>query len=69
MNRRPTPRHAPTKMTRSYNQTIAFSKVATAPLDKLSDAMIESIARTHKVPVAELQQQLAERRVREAACG
>lgn len=64
-SRRPVPRHAPTAMTRSYNVTQAMMKIATAPLSTLTPAMVESIARTHRVPVDELQQRLAERHARE----
>jgi hypothetical protein len=58
------PRHAD-KMTADYNRTQAFMKIATAPLHTLTAAMVESIARTHRIPVAELQERLGERRQRE----
>lgn len=41
------PRHAPAQMTRAHNTTAAFMKVTTAPLHTLTDAMLESIARSH----------------------
>lgn len=34
-------------MTRQFNHVAAFSKVGTAPLETLNDAMIESIAASH----------------------
>lgn len=61
--------HAPDRMTVAYNRTTALSKVDMAPIDKLDTAMLESIARTHRVPVAELRQRLEERRVREGGHG
>lgn len=61
------PRHAPDKMTVAYNRTQAFMKISIAPLDKLDERMIDSIARTHKVPVEDLKQRLDERRRRECA--
>lgn len=66
MKRRSAP-HAPERMTRAYNRTIAFSKIDIAPLDKLDARMIESISRSHKVPVEQLQARLEARRQREAA--
>lgn len=59
--------HAPQQMSREYNRTQAFAKIAMAPLDKIDDRMLDSIARTHKVPVETLRAQLAERKAREAA--
>ena len=59
-------RHAPDKMTRSYNLTMALSKIDIAPIDKLDDRMLASIADTHRVPLAELQQRLELRKAREA---
>lgn len=50
----------------AYNRTQAFAKIAIAPLDKLDDRMLDSIARSHKVPVAELQSLLADRKARSA---
>ena len=61
--------HAAQQMTREYNRTQAFAKIAMAPLDKLDDRMLESIARTHKVPVDTLRAQLADRRAREGHGG
>ncbi len=61
------PRHAPDKMTGDYNRTVALSKVDMAPLDRLTDTMLDSIARSHKVPVDVLRQRLNERRQREAS--
>lgn len=58
------PRHAPAKMTRAYNVATAYMKIDTAPLDKLDASMIESIARTHRVPVETLAARLAERKAR-----
>lgn len=68
-------RHSPDKMTRAHNTTAAFMKVTTAPLDKLTDAMLESIANCHATPrdrpalLTELRARLAERKRREAARG
>lgn len=56
---------APAQMTRQYNVTQAFSKIAMAPLHTLTPAMLESISRTHRVPLVDLQRQLAERKQRE----
>lgn len=58
--------HAPDKMTRSYNLTMALSKIDMAPIDKLNERMLTSIADTHRVPLAELQQRLELRKAREA---
>lgn len=58
--------HAPTQMSRAHNTTQAMMKIATAPLSSLTDSMVASIARTHRVPVEELQRRLDERRRREA---
>ena len=44
---KPRPRHAPKQMTREYSETQAFMKVTIAPLHTLTDAMLESIARSH----------------------
>lgn len=35
------------RMTREYNETVAFMKIDTAPIHTLTDAMVESIARSH----------------------
>jgi hypothetical protein len=59
------PKHAPAKMTRAYNETQAFMKIATAPLHALTSAMVESIARTHRVSVDQLKLRVDERRARE----
>lgn len=59
--------HAPDKMTRSYNLTMALSKIDMAPIEKLDDRMLDSIARTHNVPVDRLKLRLAERLARSAA--
>lgn len=64
---RPSPRHAPAKMTRAYNAKQAVMKITTAPLHTLTDAMVESIARTHRYPLDDLRARLAERREREAS--
>lgn len=72
----PTPnraRHSAPQMTQAYNQTAAFMKVGMAPLDKLTQQNLESIAKSHcgKRPgdydrmLAELQARVAERRGRE----
>lgn len=61
--------HAPDRMSRAYNETQAVMKIATAPLASLTDSMVESIARTHRVSEAVLRARLAERRQREAAHG
>lgn len=60
-------RHAPVKMTREYNLTMALAKIDTAPIDKLDDRLLESIARTHKVPVERLALRLQERLARAVA--
>lgn len=39
--------HAAQQMTREYNRTQAFSAIDTAPISHLTDAMVESIARSH----------------------
>lgn len=68
-------RHAPAKMTRAYNVTMAFTKVTTAPLHTLTDAMLESIANSHAAGrdrpalLRELHARLANRKAREAANG
>ncbi len=68
---RPAPRHAPDKMTRGYNVTVAFMKVTQAPLHTLTDTMLASIARTHASErdrpalLTELHARLAERKRRE----
>lgn len=72
---RPAPKHAAQQMTRDYNQTMAFSKVTTAPLHTLTDMMVQSIANSHSSMrdrpklLAELQARVADRRAREAANG
>ena len=63
------------RMTVEYNTTAATMKVGTAPLDKLTDANLESIARTHcgrregdyDRLLAKLRTLRAERQAREAA--
>lgn len=35
------------RMTATHNETVAMMKVGTAPLDKLTDANLASIARSH----------------------
>lgn len=40
-------KHAPKQMSAHYNHVAAFAKVGTAPLERLDDAMIESIAASH----------------------
>lgn len=62
---KPRTRHAPDKMSRTYNLTMAYSKVDMAPIDKLDERMLVSIANTHKVPLAELQERLDQRKARE----
>jgi hypothetical protein len=69
MTRPATSRHAPAKMTREHNRVMAFSKVDVCPLDKLTRVLVESIARTHKVPIGELEQRIGARRAREAGHG
>lgn len=44
---KPRQKHAPKQMTREYSETQAFMKVTIAPLHTLTEAMLESIARTH----------------------
>lgn len=41
------PRHAKPVMTRQHNHVAAFSKASTAPLERLTPAMIDSIAASH----------------------
>ena len=72
---RPAQRHAPKQMTREYSETQAFMKVTIAPLHTLTEAMLESIARTHcgrregayGRMLADLTRRVAERRERESA--
>lgn len=65
------PHHSPAKMTRALNVTAAFSKVTTAPLATLTDAMLESICNSHAAPrdrpalLRELHARLAARKRRE----
>lgn len=54
------------KMTRGYNLTMALMKVDTAPVDALTDELIASIARTHRVPIGALEARLVVRKAREA---
>lgn len=75
MKRRPIPQRS--EMTAQANRIAALSKIATAPLHTLTDAMVESIARTHKDRrpgsfeklLAELDGKLMERRAREGVGG
>lgn len=60
-------RHAPDKMTKAHNFITALSKIDTARLESLDDRMVESIARTHRVPLDKLQARLAQRIAREAS--
>lgn len=55
------------KASRAYNVTEALAKIDTAPIDKLDERMLDSIARTHRVPVERLKLRLHERIAREAA--
>lgn len=57
--------HAPDRMTRTHNRVMALSKIDMAPIDKLDERMLVSIANTHKVPLAELQERLDQRKARE----
>lgn len=72
------PRYTPKpQMTRAANITAAVMKVSTAPLDKLTDANLESIARSHcgrtagayERLLADLIQRRADRMEREAEHG
>lgn len=66
-------RHSKPQMTRAYNETAAIMKATVAPLAGLTEAMLQSIARTHCGKregdydrlLAELQARVAERRGRE----
>ena len=63
------------RMTREYNETIAFTKIDTAPIHTLTDAMVASIARSHcggkpsdyDRMLARLDVRLMERKAREQA--
>lgn len=72
---RPAPKHAAQQMTREYNRTMALSKIDTAPLATLTDAMVISIANSHSSMrerpkmLAELQARIAARRAREGHGG
>jgi hypothetical protein len=65
--------HAPARMTQAYNDTAAMMKITMAPLATLTDAMIESIARSHcgkregsyEAMLAELRGRVETRRRRE----
>lgn len=63
------PQHAPDKMTRAYNRTMALSKIDSGDLRKLDERLLESIARTHAVPIEDLRARLAERLAREGHGG
>lgn len=54
-------------MTKAHNFITALSKIDTARLESLDDRMVESIARTHRVPLDKLQARLAQRIAREAS--
>lgn len=75
MKRRPIPQRS--EMTAQANRIAALSKIATAPLHTLTDAMVESIAGSHARKgspqfaklLAELDARLMERRAREGFGG
>lgn len=54
-------------MTKAYNFIMALSMIDTARLESLDARMVESIARTHRVPLDKLQARLAQRIAREAS--
>jgi len=75
MKRRQIPQRS--EMTAQANRIAALSKIATAPLHALTDAMVESIAGSHARKgspqfaklLAELDARLMERRAREGFGG
>lgn len=58
---RPRQQHAAAGMTKEYNRTAAFAKVTMCPPEKLDARRIASIANSHGLTVAEVEQLAAER--------